>query len=182
MPPIQLHTKSPINAAKASGVTPQTAAPAEAEADNTPPGAVPRLPEATGTATAPSSSSRPPPPQAAAAPAPAPAPTAAPAPPVQTAGPSLPLPPQMGIPPPAVPAEHHQRGTSTAAAAYTPGTGGAAGTPASGLWGPAAGSGSGSGSAPGPPGSGVGPDGYRQNTSLGVGYVPPAYQGRTARR
>ncbi|KAL1844055.1 hypothetical protein VTJ49DRAFT_5806 [Mycothermus thermophilus] len=139
MPPIPVYTKSPINPAKASGVTPETAAPADskeqpsyvpAQTTSSPiqpylndsrsltptrtvplhgqsppppqPGAVPRLPEATGAPSSSSSSSSPA------------APTATgPPPPAITAAPVYPPPPpQLGIPPPQV--AHNQRGTSTA--------------------------------------------------------------------
>ncbi|KAL2271689.1 hypothetical protein VTJ83DRAFT_1060 [Remersonia thermophila] len=139
MPPIPVHTKSPINPAKASGVTPETAAPAEskdqpayvpAQTTSSPiqphlydsrsltptrtvplheqsppppqPGAVPRLPEVTGTASSLSPA------------APTTSAPAAPAAPAITAAPIFPPPPppQLGIPPPQ--AAHSQRGTSTA--------------------------------------------------------------------
>lgn len=186
MPPIQVYTKSPINAAKASGITPQTAAPADTTTTTHPanipanttaspyqpqpnytptptrttalhqnppppqPGAVPRLPEATGT---PTSSSLPPPPRAGAAAAP-PAPTAA----ATLPTPHLPgvsYPPQMAIPPPQT--GYNQRGTSTSTAA--PGVTG-------GGWG-------GAGAGPGPV-----PGGYQQNVSASAsaGYPSP-YQG-----
>ncbi|KAK0673824.1 hypothetical protein QBC41DRAFT_103067 [Cercophora samala] len=115
MPPIPLHTNSPINPAKASGITPQTASPnsgaapsgdqptptktTSAPPQNGPPapqpGAVPHLPRVTST-----SSALPPPPQ-----------------PAITPAPSYPPPPQSSIPPPELP--YNQRGTSTA---FTPGT------------------------------------------------------------
>ncbi|KAL2188782.1 hypothetical protein L209DRAFT_751860 [Thermothelomyces heterothallicus CBS 203.75] len=192
MPPVQVHTKSPINAAKASGVTPQTAAPGVAGADvsgdatttpttttttttaaaaassafhpssNPPPtrtipslqqqpappqpGAVPRLPEATGAPAPPRNATGDSP--GAGGPAPRPAPTAAP-----ILGVSYP--PQMGRPPPQ--AGHNQRGTTAAPL--------------------------GGGAYPGP---GPGPGGYyyyQQNGSsassssaAAAGYVPP-YQG-----
>ncbi|KAL2141361.1 hypothetical protein VTI28DRAFT_2491 [Corynascus sepedonium] len=166
MPPIQVYTKAPINAAKASGVTPQTAAPegtdpnapthattrttataaAPSSSPNHPssgsqptrttsapqqqppppqPGAVPRLPEPTGTLRAAPPSPQPPPPAPTAAPLGPTAATAA----VQIPGVSYP--PQMGIQPPQ--AAHNQRGTATA---YAPpynqsGGGGGIGGPGS---------------------------------------------------
>ncbi|KAK4179792.1 hypothetical protein QBC36DRAFT_321777 [Triangularia setosa] len=121
MAPIPLHTNSPINPAKASGITPQTASP-----DNNPlssdqqptptkttsippqngppspqPGATPHLPAVTPF---PTSSGGPLPPQPAAASAITPAP-------------SYPPPPQTSVPAPERP--YNQRGTSTA---FTPRT------------------------------------------------------------
>lgn len=183
MAPIQVYTKSPINAAKASGVTPQTAAPAEAANTTSPyqppanptptrtipqqqhqgppppqPGATPRLPEATGLPTATTSSTLPPPPRAGAAPQP-PAPTAAPTqPPLGSGiGRTYPPPPQMAIPPPQP--GYNQRGTST-------GFGPAPATGAGGY--------PGSGGGGGDVDLGSGPAGYRQNASVSA-YVPPAY-------
>ncbi|KAK4668619.1 uncharacterized protein QC764_708990 [Podospora pseudoanserina] len=114
MPPIPLHTNSPINPAKASGITPQTtppnndqptptkttSLPSSAAPNNGPPppqpGAVPHLPQPTSF---PASSTGPAPPQPAAAPA-------------TTAAPTYPPPPQSSIPSPELP--YNQRGTSTA--------------------------------------------------------------------
>ncbi|KAK4242608.1 hypothetical protein C8A03DRAFT_29204 [Achaetomium macrosporum] len=204
MPPIPVYTKSPINAAKASGVTLQTAAPADNDAAANPPahttstpnnqpwpnptptrtiasqeppppqpGAVPRLPEVTGTPSLSSHAS-----QAGTgtgtgtAPAPSPpAPTPAPIPTTQIPGVSYP--PQMGVPPPAVPTS--QRGvTSTATGPAAPYAG--SGFSSSRLLWDAPRSGTGSGGA------------YQQNVSsggdlssgLGSGYVPP-YHHQTGR-
>lgn len=135
MPPIPIYTKSPINANKASRVTPQTAA-GEAEKQPAPqappvttttaasdqptrtsayppaqPGTVPSIPAPTGSHTGPAGS--PPAPQPGAVPPP---PRAGevyqpPAPPEPTAAPQCP-PPQMSIPSPAAPL--HYGGTATA--------------------------------------------------------------------
>ncbi|KAK5664134.1 hypothetical protein OQA88_349 [Cercophora sp. LCS_1] len=136
MPPVPVYTSSPINAAKASGVTPQTETPDPtpasryAPAQPTPtqqlpsdgppppqPGAIPRLPTATATA-----STLPPPPKAGEAYRP-------PAPPEPTAAPRYPpLPPQMGMPTPV--AGYRQQGTATSTApsqtmpGYIPGAAG----------------------------------------------------------
>ncbi|KAL8387910.1 hypothetical protein RB595_009583 [Gaeumannomyces hyphopodioides] len=136
MPPIPIYTKSPINANKASGVTPQTAA-GEAEKQPAPqappatttaaassqptrtseyppaqPGAVPSIPAPTGSLTGPAGP--PPAPQPGAVPHPPRAgetyqPPAAPEP---TAAPQYPPPPQMSIPSPVAPL--HYGGTATA--------------------------------------------------------------------
>ncbi|KAK0748632.1 hypothetical protein B0T21DRAFT_344263 [Apiosordaria backusii] len=123
MPPIPLHTNSPINPAKASGITPQTASPGDPPSSDQPtptkttslppqnnnngappppqPGTIPHLPQVT------------PFPTAAQPAAPAPGITPAPTyPPVQAP------PPETAIPAPERP--YNQRGTATS---YTPGSG-----------------------------------------------------------
>ncbi|KAL8350346.1 hypothetical protein RB598_005593 [Gaeumannomyces tritici] len=136
MPPIPIYTKSPINANKASGVTPQTAS-SEAEkqpaaqappatttaaASSQPtrtseyppaqPGAVPSVPAPTGSL---AGLAGPPPAQPGAVPPPPRAGEAyqPPAPPEPTAAPQYPPPPpQVSIPSPAAPL--HYGGTTTA--------------------------------------------------------------------
>ncbi|KAL2128141.1 hypothetical protein VTI74DRAFT_9612 [Chaetomium olivicolor] len=189
MPPIQLHTKSPINAAKASGATPQTdqsvdRAPAGAATSTSPfqphpnptptrtvapevppppqPGAVPRLPKPTGTAT--TFSSQPPSrpgvsPDAGAPPPPAPTPAPIPGPEVQI--PEVSYPPQIAVPSPSV--GHNQRGTSTATA--PPRT-----APAK-LWGSAQAY-QPPNPVPAPSPYEGGPGGYQQNTA---GFDQPSY-------
>ncbi|KAH6624941.1 hypothetical protein B0J18DRAFT_410338 [Chaetomium sp. MPI-SDFR-AT-0129] len=186
MPPIQVYTKSPINASKASGVTPQTAAPDEAAANPPPPTTTtssPYQPPSNNnnpipTRTTPSLNSGPPPPQPGAVPRlPEATATASsntthsnnntPAPPAPTAAPSgipipgVNLPPQMAIPPPprafAAGGPHNQRGTSTATT-QPMGTGINSGAGYS-------------------PAASLGPGGYQQNTAAVSGFVAPAYQG-----
>ncbi|KAI2639779.1 hypothetical protein GGS26DRAFT_541619 [Hypomontagnella submonticulosa] len=178
MAPIPVYTDSPIAAAKASGVTPQTAQPASAskpaattssptspsQASYPPaqPGAAPSLPTPT------TASSQmyvppqdgPPAPQPGAVPSPS-RPTGANLPPPPKAGeklqlsqqapesqPPMPYPQQMSIPPPTAPYPSQQRGTAVASAP----------TPANSSQGPPTSSGSRTYSLEHPPG-------YHQNTN-----------------
>ncbi|KAK4456633.1 hypothetical protein QBC42DRAFT_351128 [Cladorrhinum samala] len=120
MPPIPVHTHSPINPAKAAPPTPQTSTSSDSS--------LPSIPPPTTTAALPATttlpSSGPPQPQPGAVPhLPAPtssSPLSGPAPPAPavTAAPTYPPPPtQTAIPPPHEP--YNQRGTSTA---FTPAT------------------------------------------------------------
>ncbi|OTB20633.1 hypothetical protein K445DRAFT_313117 [Daldinia sp. EC12] len=139
MAPIPVYTDSPITAAKASGVTPQTAPPSTTSRP-TPttslpassgqayppaqPGAVPSLPTATATASQARVSSQPiqtanndgpPAPQPGAVPIPTGV-TKPSIPPPPKAGEkpvSIPYPQQMSVPPPTAPYPSQQRGTST---------------------------------------------------------------------
>ncbi|KAK4147016.1 uncharacterized protein C8A04DRAFT_25211 [Dichotomopilus funicola] len=190
MPPIQVYTKSPINASKASGVTPQTAAPDE-PATNPPTTTTssPHQPPSNNnnpipTRTTPILNSGPPPPQPGAVPrlpeATATATATAsnlntinnssngPAPPAPTAAPSgipipgVNLPPQMAIPPPprAFAAGGSHNQRGTSTATTQP-----------------MGTGSNSGTAAGySPAASLGPGGYQQNTAAVSGFVAPAYQ------
>lgn len=144
MAPIPVYKASPINAAKASGVTPQTA-PVEGSADlpNPPvtttssntsqayppaqPGAMPSLPVPTGTSQPPHSvqptptravhDAGPPPPQPGAAPVPPRTTAALPQQPPQTTAAAMP--PQMSYPPPSAP--YVPLGSSTTTAPLTGG-------------------------------------------------------------
>ncbi|KAK0621272.1 hypothetical protein B0T17DRAFT_508638 [Bombardia bombarda] len=135
MPPIPVYTTSPINAAKADGVNPKTAAPPVQDStgpnqryapvqptpttttqnpysnDNSPPpprpGAVPTLPTQTG----PTRTAVPPPPRAGEAYSPHP-PQITPAAQLPPSGGGVPYPPQMSISAPAAP--YAPRGTATA--------------------------------------------------------------------
>ncbi|KAI0114868.1 hypothetical protein F4814DRAFT_417354 [Daldinia grandis] len=140
MPPIPVYTDSPITAAKASGVTPQTAPPSSTSKPTptsslpTPtsqaypsaqPGAVPSLPTATADASQARVSSQPiqtanhdgpPAPQPGAVPVPTGV-TKTNIPPPPKAGEksiSIPYPQQMIVPPPTAPYQSQQRGTSIA--------------------------------------------------------------------
>ncbi|KAK4190345.1 hypothetical protein QBC35DRAFT_78833 [Podospora australis] len=117
MPPIPVHTKSPINAAKASGVTPQTA---PSDPQDVPPAAATTTTQPPPTKTTPfySASGRnidynnPPPPQ----------PGAVPRIPQATASSSVPPPfsPEAGPPPPATTAAAQLPGGNYSPAAYPP--------------------------------------------------------------
>lgn len=142
MPAIPVYSASPINAAKASGVTPKTASPEDAVASPkapvtatstsvnqsypaAQPGARPSLPVQTG-APQPTSSIQPTPTQAVQdASPPAPRPGAVPAPPGATTGilpqqppqtTAMPMPPQMSYPPPSAP--YAPQGSTTTAPLY----------------------------------------------------------------
>ncbi|KAI8963973.1 hypothetical protein F5Y11DRAFT_318006 [Daldinia sp. FL1419] len=140
MAPIPVYTDSPINAAKASGVTPQTAPPSSTAKPTTTtssptsssqayppaqPGAVPSLPTVTAEAsqahvspqpTQVANHDGPPAPQPGAVPVPSGV-TKTNIPPPPKAGEkpaSIPYPQQMSIPPPTTPYPSQQQGTSTA--------------------------------------------------------------------
>lgn len=185
MPPIKVYTQSPINAAKASGVTPQTAAPADSGTNKTlpytpahttaaptptrtvplhqdgppppQPGAVPRLPEATATATATASSSTLPPPPRAGASAVAGASASPPAPtPAPTAAPHLPA----AVPyPPQMGIPPPQTGLNQRGTSTT-----LSPSAAPSAWDGSSQAGSGGGGYPG----------YQQNVSAAGGYAAPS--------